>query len=441
MRCNRLISSASIASIVSACASSPPSLPAITPSAGPITATTPEAATSTSPSTSTTGGAIAATSSWPDVSRSPWPIAEGDGEATARERALAASCGVPDAALERVAREIALTRARGLGTPDTELVVAKLRAAGEPHPRPRVIVASGRAPIDETAVRTQLAARAAAGAGTSSVTHGPPRCGVAIASVPDGGEVLVALRVEALADLAPLPTRARTGEWLTFDARIHVGARAAKLIVLGPHGAPRTVPTTFDSTTGITRARFALDQPGAFLVQLVGDVAEGPRPMLEARIFADVPVVAAGDDPPAPGEDDPAAVASGASPAVALTRMVAALRSFEGFPALRRDAQLDAMATAHAERMRDRRSVAHDLGDGDFRDRFEAEATLDARTVGENVAHAPTVALAHRALHASPSHRLNLLRADFTHLGVGIAKGADGTVYVCETFASIRTRR
>lgn len=428
---------AAMASVVSACASSPPSLPSSHAGAGPATVTPLAAATSTS----TSGGAITATSSWPDVSRSPWPVADGDGESTARERALAVSCGVPDAALERVARDIALTRARGLGTPDTELVVAKLRAAGEPHPRPRVIVATGRAPIDEAAVRTQLAARAAAGAGTSSVTHGPSRCGVAIASAPDGGEVLVALRVEALADLAPLPTRARTGEWLTFEARIHVGARAAKLIVLGPHGAPRTVPTTFDTTNGITRARFALDQPGAFMVQLVGDVAEGPRPMLEARIFADVPHAAAGDDPPAPGEDDPAALASDASPAVALARMVAALRSFEGSPALARDAQLDAMATAHAERMRDRRSVAHDLGDGDFRDRFEADATLDARAVGENVAHAATVALAHRALHASPSHRLNLLRADFTHLGVGIAKGADGTVYVCETFASVRTRR
>ena len=86
--------------------------------------------------------------------------------------------------------------------------------------------------------------------------------------------------------------------------------------------------------------------------------------------------------------------------------------------------------------MRDGHSVAHDLGDGDFRDRFEAEGTLDAHAVGENVAHAPTIALAHRALHASPSHRINLLRADYTHMGVGVARAADGSVYVCETFAA-----
>lgn len=235
---------------------------------------------------------------------------------------------------------------------------------------------------------------------------------------------------------------------MTFEARVHVSARSAKLVVLGPHGAPRTVPTSLDGS-GLARARFALDQPGAFTVQLVGDVAEGPRPLLEARVFADVAPTPPGEEPPAPGEADPAAISAGAAAttadggvaavhadALALDRMVAALRAFEGSPPLARDEKLDALARAHAERMRDRHSVAHDLGDGDFKDRFEAEGSLDARAVGENVAHAPTVALAHRALHASPSHRINLLRADYTHMGVGVARASDGSVYVCETFAA-----
>ena len=86
--------------------------------------------------------------------------------------------------------------------------------------------------------------------------------------------------------------------------------------------------------------------------------------------------------------------------------------------------------------MRDQKAVAHDLGDGDFKERFEAEGGIEARAVGENVAHAPTLALAHRALHASPSHRINLLRGDYTHLGIGVARASDGSVYVCETFAA-----
>lgn len=394
-----------------------------------------EAGSTTSSSSSTpasgapsdgAASALAAPAAYASVTRSPWPVeAEAAAEADARAAALAASCGPRDAALERVARELVAVRARGLGTPDAEMVVAKLRAAGEPHVRPRVIVASGQAPLDVTKVTSELGARRG--------ERGGARCGVAIAPLPHGGEMLVALRVETLADLSPLPTRARTGEWLSFEARLRVPARSAKLVVLGARGVPRTVPTSVDPTNGTTRARFVLDSPGAFTVQLVGDLAEGPRPLLEARVFADVTPTPPGQEPPAPGEADGA-------DAMALARMVASLRAFEGAPPLDRDEKLDALARAHAERMRDRHAVAHDLGDGDFLDRFGAEGSLAARAVGENVAHAPTVALAHRALHASPSHRINLLRADYTHLGVGVAPAPDGSVYVCETFASVPRR-
>ena len=369
-------------------------------------------------------------STWAPVTRSPWPV-EVDAATEPRAAALAATCGGQDGALARVAGELVALRARGLGAPDSEVVVAKLRAAGQPYVRPRVVFASGQHPIDDAKVATELAPQPG--------NKRPVRCGVAIAPTAHGGEMLVALRAEALAELSPLPTRARTGEWLSFEARLHVDARSAKLVVLGPHGAPRTVPTSLDTATGITRARFALDQPGGFTVQLVGDLSEGPRPLLEARVFADIAPPPPGEEPPAPGEN-----AAGAD-AAALARMVAALRSLEGFPALARDEKLEELARGHAARMRDRQSVAHDLGDGDFRDRFEAEGTLDARAVGENVAHAPTVALAHRALHASPSHRINLLRADYTHMGVGVAAAPDGSVYVCETFAAtarpVRTSR
>jgi uncharacterized protein YkwD len=363
---------------------------------------------------------------WSPITQSPW-VAEADRDP--REVALASACGADDGALARVARELVEQRARGLGAPDSEAIVAKLRAAGEPYVRPRVIVATGHAPIDDTKLRSEL--------GRQSRSGTPVRCGVGIAKTPHGGEVIVALRVDALADLAPLPTRARTGEWLSFEARLHVGARSAKLVVLGPHGAPRSVPTSLDAATGRARARFALDQPGAFTVQLIADLAEGPRPLLEAKVFADVVPTTPGEEPPAPGEDAGAASADdAATDGPQLARMVAALRTFEGSPPLAHDEKLDALAKAHAERMRDGHSVAHDLGDGDFRDRFEAEGTLDAHAVGENVAHAPTLALAHRALHASPSHRINLLRVDYTHLGVGVARAPDGSVYVCETFAA-----
>ena len=409
-----------LALAASACASSPAVIAPSSPSPPPALAL----AEARAPAPAT-GAALAAAPTWSPITQSPW-AAEADRDP--REASLTSACGTDDGALTRVAHELVELRARGLGAPDPEAIVAKLRAAGEPYVRPRVIVATGQAPVDDAKLRSELGRRARAGT--------PVRCGVGIARTAHGGEVIVALRVDVLADLAPLPTRARTGEWLSFEARLHVGARSAKLVVLGPHGAPRSVPTSLDARTGVARARFALDTPGSFTVQLIADVAEGPRPLLEAKVFADVLPTPPGEEPPAPGEDAAPASTDPAGDGPVLARMVAALRVLEGSPALAHDDKLDAMAKAHAERMRDGHSVAHDLGDGDFRDRFDEEGTLDAHAIGENVAHAPTLALAHRALHASPSHRINLLRADYTHMGVGVARAADGSVYVCETFAA-----
>ena len=346
---------------------------------------------------------------WATVTRTPAPASAETRDA--REVSLLSSCGGEDAALSKVAREIAEARAKGEAAPDSEGVVARLRRAGDPHMGPRLFVATGHAPIDETKVHL----------------HGAV-CGVAFAPAAQGEEVLVVLRAETLADLSPLPTRARTGEWLTLEAKLRVPARSAKVVVLGPRGLPRNVPTSFDG--GVVRARFALDQPGAFTVQLLGELEGGPKPLLEARVFADVSPSGLGDETAAPGEDAAGVDAAG------LARMIVALRAAEGLPPLVHDDKLDAFASAHAERMRAGHRLAHDVGDGDFKERFEADGTIAARAVGENVAHAASVPLAHRALYASPSHRMNLLRADYTHFGVAVARAEDGSVYACETFLS-----
>lgn len=368
---------------------------------------------------------------WAPETASPRP----EDVADPRERALTEACGRADAALHDVARAIANQRARGDGVPDPDVTLQRLRAAGEPHVAPRLFVASGRGALVDDALRAHFDdARGSATARPNDAlaSRGQPRCGVAIAPVPHGGELAVAVRVEALADLAPLPTRARAGEWLTFSAAVHVPVTAAKLVVLGPHGMPRTVPTTVDPRTNTVTARFALESPGSFTVQLVGTLEDGPRPLLEARVFADTQPPASFDEEAAPGEE--ADAARDLPPDDALARMIGALRSAEGQKPLARDAELDALARAHAERMREARAVAHDLGDGDVRARFE-EAGGQGRAIGENVARATSVARVHRALFASASHRMNLLRADYTHLGIGVAEG-DGMLYACEVFVA-----
>lgn len=360
------------------------------------------------------------------MTRSPWEAAP----SSERERVLAEACGAPDGALTRVAERLASARARagkGERSDDVDRVVGLLRANGEPHVRPHVVSAIGRAPLALEGLRSQLAA----------LRQEHTRCGVALAPTPDGDEVFAGVALEALADLDPLPIRARTGAWLTLAASLRTPARGAKLVLLGPRGAPRTVPTAVD-TSGKVHGRFALDRPGAFTVQLVGELEGGPQPLLEARVFADVdPDEEGASAVPAPGEE---IALDAEDDARLLERMAAALRSSEGLSALTPDRELDALARAHATKMREAGAIAHDLGEGDLVERLQT-AGLSAQLVGENVARAGSVALVHRALHASPSHRLNLLHAQYTHIGVGVARDAAGTLYACQVFARRRRGR
>jgi uncharacterized protein YkwD len=120
---------------------------------------------------------------------------------------------------------------------------------------------------------------------------------------------------------------------------------------------------------------------------------------------------------------------------VAFLQMIAALRDEENLPALHRDPALDRIAASHTRAMIAAHRVAHDLGDGDPEDRARA-AGIDASTLGENVAHASSAALAHRALYESPSHRANLVKRSFKEMGVAAMNGPDGSVWVTEVFAT-----
>ena len=249
------------------------------------------------------------------------------------------------------------------------------------------------------------------------------RCGVAAGSSDDGRSTLVVVAVDALADLQPLPTRARTGQWLSVDARLF-HATGGRVVVMGPSGAARTLPSWFDGSA--IHARFAAEGPGETMVQVVADLRDGPRPVLEAEVFTDVEPSSPGEERAAPGED----VGAGSRDADRLCAMITAARTSAGLAPLTRDARLDAVALAHAERMASTHDLAHDAGDGDPVQRLQV-AGIPARDLGENVAHAGTIPLAHRALWSSPSHRANVL-GRFNRMGVGVVRDGKGDVWAVE---------
>jgi uncharacterized protein YkwD len=227
----------------------------------------------------------------------------------------------------------------------------------------------------------------------------------------------------------PLATRARTGQWVTLEAKLLVPVRAARVIVMDDDGPPRAVPSTFDGS--MVRARFAPDTPGQTEVQVVADLHDGPRPVLEASVFADVAPPKAFATRPAPGEEAADGLSSDDEKLVGL---LDAARGAARLSPLLRDRLLDAIARSHAERMAREGRLAHDAGDGDPTDRLR-EAGIAAEEVAENVAHAPTVLLAHRAQWWSPAHRMNLLCPAGARFGIGTARDERGEAWVVAEFA------
>lgn len=104
------------------------------------------------------------------------------------------------------------------------------------------------------------------------------------------------------------------------------------------------------------------------------------------------------------------------------------LRASLGLGALSRNAQLDAYAAAWARELAASGSLRHSTSP----DRAVAAGWSIA---GENVGYGGSVASVHDALVKSAGHYANLVGPSYTAVGVGVAAGADGRLWVCEVFA------
>ena len=348
---------------------------------------------------------------WATEVRSPRPAEP------AVEPDLARRCGAPDAALAAVAQRLADEHARGAVDLETPRVAFELRAAGSPYPWPRVFTLTGAA-LDARAATEPLERWLA-----SFDDGGERRCGLGRATDARGATHRVAVAADVLADLAPLPVRTRTGAWLRLEAELLVPAAGAKVVLLGPRGRPRPVPTSLSD--GRARATFALAEPGPWLVNSWPH-PERARPVGEAIVHADVPP---------PGSTSPwRSRASGGRRHPARAGGDDRRRAREGVGRLAVDPELGALAAAHAEAMRAARRLGHDVGDGDLVARLAA-ADVTPRVAGENVAHAADVTRGHRVIWQSPSHRETLLDPRFDAVGVGLAPDPDGSTWLCEILA------
>ncbi len=115
-------------------------------------------------------------------------------------------------------------------------------------------------------------------------------------------------------------------------------------------------------------------------------------------------------------------------------------RTLNGLPELTLDEALTRIAREHSEGMAQQGFISHNLPMGDFRLRMVRAGYLH-ETARENVATAPSVVRAQRALIESPDHESNILATDVTRVGIGVARCPDRfsrQLYITEIFAAPR---
>jgi uncharacterized protein YkwD len=105
-------------------------------------------------------------------------------------------------------------------------------------------------------------------------------------------------------------------------------------------------------------------------------------------------------------------------------------RTQRGLKALAWDGKLAEVARAHSRDMLAKRYFAHEDPQGLTVAERAHKAGVFYLVIGENLAFAPTLAIAHEGLMQSPGHRENILRPGFNRLGIGIVRVPRNSAYV-----------
>ena len=106
------------------------------------------------------------------------------------------------------------------------------------------------------------------------------------------------------------------------------------------------------------------------------------------------------------------------------------------------DEKLAEVAREHSEDMAQNGFFSHKGSDGSDPALRTSKAGIQWRCTGENIAKVSDVAQAERLFMDEPkfqeNHRANILKPDYTRVGVGIARGRDGSLYITQEFAELR---
>lgn len=108
----------------------------------------------------------------------------------------------------------------------------------------------------------------------------------------------------------------------------------------------------------------------------------------------------------------------------------------QGLAPLSFDVKLREVARAHSADMFKRGYFSHFTPEGyDLAFRVKAVG-IDFMVIGENLAYAPSLELAHNGLMNSSGHRANILSTDYHRIGVGAANSSEYGIMFTQNFGN-----
>lgn len=119
-----------------------------------------------------------------------------------------------------------------------------------------------------------------------------------------------------------------------------------------------------------------------------------------------------------------------------MIEMVNKERIGQGLTVVTFDTKLRDVGRKHSEDMFLRGYFSHYSPEGENVADRAAEASINYIVIGENLAYAPNLNLAHTGLMNSPGHRANILSEDFNKIGIGIQDGGVYGLMITQVFSN-----
>ncbi len=245
---------------------------------------------------------------------------------------------------------------------------------------------------------------------------------------------LVVLQAPKKVALDPFPAKVAVGARHPLAGKVLAPLRRATLYVTPPGGTPGKLRAGTNGPR--VSAQVAFDKPGRWTLEVLADGPRGPEvaAILDVWAGAPIPATPAAVTKAAP---EPARIAEKEALAA---QLVNDLRRSRGLPAVRVDPKLTKIARDYAEELVRTGQFAHTSKiSGTLADRL-TRGGYPYAGAGENLAQAATVRQAHDSTVHSPGHLANLLGAEWTEAGFGVAQGTTPggtpTLVLVEVFAA-----